>query len=261
LIHGEEALILPCLGRSDKDMINGINQYVTCENSMGVVQSSKGVLKPVSNKLLSEPVIVSRMARAVLGDKSKVNWEAYAQHYDAIRDDIERTIPGFENYNERANHPGGFYLPNCNREGWFDTLSGKAHFNIATPEKQDLAADELMMMTIRSHDQFNTTIYGLNDRYRGIYNERRIILMNQKDMNDRDLKSGDAVDIYNYHSGIERVASHFIVVPFSIPQSCVATYFPETNVLVPIDSVADKSNTPTSKMIIIKVKSHIALLD
>jgi molybdopterin-dependent oxidoreductase alpha subunit len=259
LIHGEEALILPCLGRSDKDMINGINQYVTCENSMGVVQSSKGVLKPVSNKLLSESVIVSRMARAVLGNKSKVNWEAYAQHYDAIRNDIEKTIPGFENYNERVNQPGGFYLPNCNREGWFDTLSGKAHFNIAIPENPDIAADELMMMTIRSHDQFNTTIYGLNDRYRGIYNERRVILMNRKDMISRSLNSGDVVDIYNNHNGVERVASHFIVVPFSIPQSCTATYFPETNVLVPIDSVADKSNTPTSKMIIIKVKSHVAL--
>ncbi|KAA5535141.1 FdhF/YdeP family oxidoreductase [Taibaiella lutea] len=259
LIHGEEALILPCLGRSDKDMINGINQYVTCENSMGVVQSSKGVLKPVSNKLLSEPVIVSRMARAVLGNKSKINWEAYAQHYDTIRNDIEKTILGFENYNERANQPGGFYLPNCNREGWFDTLSGKAHFNIATFEKPDLAADELMMMTIRSHDQFNTTIYGLNDRYRGIYNERRVIFMNQKDMNNRGLKSGDVVDIYNNHNGVERVASHFIIVPFSIPQGCAATYFPETNILVPIDSVADKSNTPTSKMIVIKVKNHVSL--
>jgi len=258
LIHGEEALILPCLGRSDKDMINGINQYVTCENSMGVVQSSKGVLKPVSNKLLSEPVIVSRMARAVLGDRSKVTWEIYAQHYDAIRYDIEQTIPGFYNYNERSSQPGGFYLPNCNREKAFDTLSGKAHFNIATLEETDLDDDELMMMTIRSHDQFNTTIYGLNDRYRGIHNERRVILMHQQDMNDRNLASGDVVDIYNNHNGVERVAAHFIVVPFSIPRGCTATYFPETNVLVPIDSVAAKSNTPTSKMVIIKVKSHIA---
>jgi molybdopterin-dependent oxidoreductase alpha subunit len=256
LVHGEEALILPCLGRSDKDMINGINQYVTCENSMGVVQSSKGVVKPVSPKLLSEPVIVARMARAVLGSRSKVNWEQYAQHYDAIRDDIEKTIPGFENYNERALIPGGFYLPNCNREGRFDTLNSKANFNIATPVSMNLEEDDLMMMTIRSHDQFNTTIYGLNDRYRGIYNERRVILMNQADMNKRNLKQEDVVDLFNYFGGVERVAYKFIVIAYPIPEGCTATYFPETNVLVPVDSVADKSNTPTSKMVILKVRKH-----
>lgn len=256
LVHGEEALILPCLGRSDKDMINGSNQYVTCENSMGVVQASKGVVKPVSPKLLSEPVIVARMARAVLGSRSKVNWEQYAQHYDAIRDDIEKTIPGFEDYNKRALIPGGFYLPNCNREGWFDTLNSKANFNIATPVSMNLEEDDLMMMTIRSHDQFNTTIYGLNDRYRGIYNERRVILMNQADMNKRDLKQEDVVDLFNYFGGVERVAYKFIVIAYPIPEGCTATYFPETNVLVPVDSVADKSNTPTSKMVILKVRKH-----
>lgn len=256
LVHGEEALILPCLGRSDKDMINGENQFVTCENSMGVIQASKGVLKPVSPKLLSEPVIVSRMARAVLGEKSKVSWEQYAQHYDTIREDIEKTIPGFANYNERARMPGGFYLPNCNRDGAFDTFSGKAHFHVAVPEQQALAADELMMMTIRSHDQFNTTIYGLNDRYRGIYQERRVVLMNQADINAHQLQSGDVVDLYNTQGGRIRIASHFIVVPYPIPKGCTATYFPETNVLVPVNSVADKSNTPTSKMIIITIKKY-----
>jgi molybdopterin-dependent oxidoreductase alpha subunit len=261
LVHGEEALILPCLGRSDKDMINGINQYVTCENSMGVVQSSKGVVKPVSPKILSEPVIVARMARAVLGSRTKVNWEQYAQHYDAIRDDIEKTIPGFEDYNKRALIPGGFYLPNCNREGWFDTLNSKANFNIATPVSMDLEEDDLMMMTIRSHDQFNTTIYGLNDRYRGIYNERRVILMNQADMNKRGLKQEEVVDLFNYFGGIERVAYKFIVIAYPIPEGCTATYFPETNVLVPVDSVADKSNTPTSKMVILKVKKHEDLVE
>lgn len=260
LVHGAEALILPCLGRSDKDMINGENQFVTCENSMGVVQSSKGVLKPVSPKLLSEPVIVARMARAVLGGFSRVNWEKYTQHYDAIREDIEKTIPGFNDYNKRASIDGGFYLPNCNREGSFDTFSGKAHFNIAIPIVTKLKEGELMMMTIRSHDQFNTTIYGLNDRYRGIYNERRVILMNQADMNQRNLKSGDVVDLFNDHGGKSRVAHKFIVVPYPIPKDCTATYFPETNVLVPVDSVADKSNTPTSKMILIRVRRHEDLL-
>jgi molybdopterin-dependent oxidoreductase alpha subunit len=256
LVHGEEALILPCLSRSDKDVINGVEQFVSCENSMSVVQSSKGVLKPVSSQLLSEPVIVCKLAKATLGNRSKINWDKYAQHYDAIREDIERTIRGFENYNERVRTPGGFYLPNCNREGNFDTPSAKAHFNITTFTELPMNEDELMMMTIRSHDQFNTTIYGLNDRYRGIFNERRVILMNQSDMNSRDIKDGDVVDLFNNHDGIERAAHKFIVVAYPIPQGCTATYFPEANVLVPITSVAFKSNTPTSKQVIVKVKKH-----
>lgn len=254
LVHGEEALILPCLGRSDRDIVNGEEQFVSCENSMSVVQSSKGVLKPISDDLLSEPVIVCRLAKATLANKSKVNWDKYLSHYDHIRDDIERSIPGFEKYNERIRKGGGFYLPNCNRDGNFDTVSQKAHFTISQHIIPDLADDELMMMTVRSHDQFNTTIYGLNDRYRGIYNERRVILMNQQDMNKRGLQKEDVVDIYNYHDGIERIARKFIVVPYPIPETCMATYFPETNVLVPISSVAEKSNTPTSKLVIIKVR-------
>jgi anaerobic selenocysteine-containing dehydrogenase len=254
LIHGEEALILPCLGRSDKDIVNGEEQFVSCENSMSVVQSSKGVLKPISGDLLSEPVIVCRLAKATFKDKTKVNWDKYLSHYDHIRDDIERSIPGFEKYNERIRRGGGFYLPNCNREGNFDTVSQKAHFTNSQHISIDLADDELMMMTIRSHDQFNTTIYGLNDRYRGIYNERRVILMNQQDMNKRGLQKGDVVDIYNYHGDVERAAHKFIVIPYPIPETCTATYFPETNVLVPISSVADKSNTPTSKLVIVKVR-------
>ncbi len=254
LVHGEEALILPSLGRSDKDILNGEEQFVSCENSMSVVQSSKGILKPVSDQLLSEPVIVCRLAKATLDSRSKINWDKYLQHYDFIREDIEHTIPGFEAYNKRVRLPGGFYLPNCNREGNFDTPSAKAHFNIGSLYSPLLAHDELMMMTIRSHDQFNTTIYGLDDRYRGVYNERRVIFMNQQDMNQRLLQSGEMVDIYNDHDDIERVAHKFIVIPFAIPAGCSATYFPETNVLVPISSVADKSNTPTSKLVVIKVK-------
>jgi molybdopterin-dependent oxidoreductase alpha subunit len=256
LIHGEEALILPCLGRSDKDVVNGETRFISCENSMGVVQMSKGNLKPVSDDLLSEPVIVCKLAIATLGNRSKINWHLYEKDYDAIRDAIEKTIPGFENYNVRVRKPGGFYLPNCNREGEFNTFSGKAHFNVANVTNQTLASDELMMMTIRSHDQFNTTIYGLDDRYRGIFNERRVVLMNIADIRNASLKPGDVVDLFNNHNGSERVARKFIVVEFDIPVQCAATYFPETNVLVPIDSVADQSNTPTSKMVIIKVKPH-----
>ena len=224
---------------------------------MSVVQSSQGVLKPVSKHLLSEPVIVCRLAKATLGAESNINWDAYMLHYDHIRDDIERTIPGFDKYNERVRIPGGFYLPNCNRDGAFDTLSRKAHFNIATINVINLASGELMMMTIRSHDQFNTTIYGLNDRYRGIYNERRVIFMNQGDMDKQGLKNGDVADLYNHFEGTERVAHQFLVVAYPIPAGCTAAYFPETNVLVPINSVAEKSNTPTSKLVIIKVRKHV----
>lgn len=256
LVHGNEALILPCLGRSDKDMLNGELQFVSCENSMGVVQQSKGLLKPVSGNLLSEPSIVCHLAKATLGDNSKIDWDKYLLHYDHIRDDIEKTIPGFDNYNERVRIPGGFYLPNCNRDRSFDTETKKAHFNIANFTTTELAADELLMMTIRSHDQFNTTIYGLDDRYRGIYNERRVVLMNQADMNKRQLKQNDIVDLINEEDGRQRIAHKFIVVPYAIPAGCTATYFPEANVLVPINSVAEKSNTPVSKAVVIKIRKQ-----
>jgi len=222
---------------------------------MSVVQASKGVLKPISDKLLSEPAIICRLAKATLNNKSKVNWDKYLSHYDHIRDDIERTIPGFEKYNERIRIPGGFHLPNCSREGNFDTPTKKAQFTITQYSPIHLEGDELMMMTIRSHDQFNTTIYGLNDRYRGIYNERRVILMNQLDMNKRGLKKEDVVDLYNHTDGVERIARKFLVIPYPIPETCTATYFPEANVLVPISSVAEKSNTPVSKLVIIKIKA------
>ncbi len=254
LVHGEEALILPCLGRTDLDMSGGEQQFVSCENSMGVVQSSKGILRPVSDQLLSEPTIVCRLAKATLGNRTKINWDTYLGHYDKIRDDIERTIPGFENYNEKVRKPAGFYLPNANRDGRFDTPSEKAHFNVAQVIDTNLQADELMMTTIRSHDQFNTTIYGLDDRYRGIYNERRIILMNERDMMLRNIKDRDFVDVINKDGGIERVARKFVALSYPIPKDCTAMYFPEANVLVPITSVAAKSNTPTSKMVVVRVR-------
>lgn len=254
LVHGREALILPCLGRSDKDLQAGGIQFVSCENSMGVVQMSKGVLEPVSRNLLSEPAIVCCLAKATLKGRTKVNWDKYRRNYDAIRADIEKTIPGFERFNERVRQPSGFYLPNCNRDGLFNTASGKGHFNISTISPPVLTNGELMMMTIRSHDQFNTTIYGLNDRYRGIFNERRVVLMNQSDIDRLNFKSGDVVELYNNYDQVERVAHKFIIVAYPIAETCAATYFPEANVLVPLTSVADKSNTPTSKMVAIRLR-------
>ena len=257
LITGEEALILPTYGRSDKDIINGVEQFISCENSMGVVQQSKGNLKPVSNELMSEAVIVCNLAKHVLGTSSKVNWDLYATNYDHIREAIEKTIPGFQNYNQRVRIPAGFYLPNDSREGKFNTFSGKANFTVSDIEFQQHEADELVMMTVRSHDQFNTTIYGLNDRYRGVSNERRVIFMNAADIAARGLHGGDIVDLFNFHNGVERIARKFLIIEFNIPKGCAATYFPEANVLVPIDSVAERSNTPTSKYIVLKVRKHI----
>ncbi|MBO9731139.1 MAG: FdhF/YdeP family oxidoreductase [Chitinophaga sp.] len=258
VVHGKEALILPCLGRSDRDLQQNEQQFVTCENSMGVIQMSKGNLDPVSTHLKSEPAIVCELAATLLGETSRVPWATYALHYDHIRDAIEKVIPGFDDYNKRVRHPGGFYLPNGARKGQFNTGTGKANFHVAPVLTTPLASDEYMMMTIRSHDQFNTTIYGLDDRYRGVYNERRVIFMNPADIAAAGFHPGDVVDLYNYHGQTERIAEGFIIVSFSIPEKCTATYFPETNVLVPVDSVADKSNTPTSKLVIIKIK-HSAI--
>ncbi|WP_291910606.1 FdhF/YdeP family oxidoreductase [Chitinophaga sp. CB10] len=254
IVHGREAIILPTLGRSDKDILHGEQQFVSCENSMGVVQQSKGNLQPVSRDLKSEPVIICELAQALFKGNSRIPWAKYATHYDHIRNDIEKVIPGFERYNERVRRPGGFYLPNGSRIGEFNTATGKANFNIADTVTTPLQPGEFMMMTIRSHDQFNTTIYGLDDRYRGIYRERRVILMNEKDIASIGLKAGDVVDLFNTFDGIERIAQGFIVIAYDIPESCTATYFPETNVLVPVNSVADKSNTPTSKLVVIRIK-------
>ena len=259
LVHGEESIILPTLARSDKDMLNGEPQFISCENSMGVVQMSKGILTPISDDLMSENKIVCELAKATLGKRSVIDWDRYANSYDAVRDDIEKVIPGFEDYNKRVREPGGFYLPNTARDGKFVTEEpgSKVRFNISELPQHKLAADEYIMTTIRSHDQFNTTIYGLNDRYRGIHNERRVILMNRKDIQKAGLVDGEKVDLFNYNGGATRAARLFMVVPYNIPEGNTATYYPEANVLVPIDSVALKSNTPTSKLVYIKIKKHV----
>jgi molybdopterin-dependent oxidoreductase alpha subunit len=254
LIHGKKGMILPCLGRADKDLQPLGEQFVSTENSMGVVQMSKGVLEPVSTELKSEPYIVARLAHEVLGKASQINWLTLSENYDAIRELIAQTIDGFDDMNAKVRQDGGFYLPNGPREAKFNTLSGKAKLTQNPWEATPLKANELMMMSIRSHDQFNTTIYGLNDRYRGIYNERRIVFMNADDIQYHGLEQYDIVDLYSHYKGVERKAEKFIIVAYDIPSKCVATYFPESNPLVPLDSVAAKSNTPTSKSVIITLK-------
>jgi molybdopterin-dependent oxidoreductase alpha subunit len=253
LIHGKKALILPCLGRSEKDVQNTGEQFVSVENSMGIVHQSHGHLEPLSLELLSETAIVCGIADSVL-KKSKVNWNELASNYDLIRDRIEHTIPGFEDYNKRVRINGGFYLPNNARENNFSpTKTGKANFTINKTSEIKLKDDEFIMMTIRTHDQYNTTIYGLNDRYRGILNERRVVLMNKEDMKKMKLQKLDVVNLTSHFNGEKRHANKFLVIPYDIPQQCTATYFPETNVLVPLKSKADISNTPTSKTVIITI--------
>ncbi len=256
LIHGKIALILPTLGRTDIDLQATGEQFVSVEDSMGVVHSSKGVLKPISDNLLSEPAIVAGIAKATLSSQ-KINWDKVISDYDNIRILIENSIEGFENYNEKVRVLGGFYLPNAPREGSFSTKNNKAKFTINELKTIQLLDNQYLMMTIRSHDQFNTTIYGLDDRYRGIFNERRIIMMNEADMAAANLQKYAVVNLYNHFGGVERIAEKFIVVPYNIPRKCVATYFPEANVLVPIDSFADVSKTPTSKSVVITIQATL----
>ncbi len=256
LIHGKQALILPCLGRSEKDIQKHGEQFVSVENSMGVVHQSNGHLKPSSKHLLSEPVIVSKIAEATLNN-SKTEWSKLVTNYDFIRDKIEATIPGFNNYNNRVREKGGFYLPNNARDNNFKpTLTGKANFTINLPTDIILEKNQFMMMTIRTHDQYNTTIYGLNDRYRGVLNERRVVFMNPDDMIEQNLSKLDKVNLVSHFKEEKRCAKGFLVIPYNIPKQCTATYFPEANVLVPIQSKARISHTPASKTVIITVEKN-----
>ena len=249
LVTGETALILPCLGRTEVDKQPSGEQFVTVENSMGVVHTSQGGLKPASTHLRSEPWIVASLASAVLEDGR--DWMALVENYDLIRDLMSEALSGFDGYNERVRTPNGFYLPNPPRDTrTFNTGNGKANFISHSLPDVAVGQDKFVMMTIRSHDQYNTTIYDLHDRYRGIHGNRRVVLMNANDMIQRGWKSRHIVDIVSHHNGEERRSDGWQVIAYDIPSGNIATYFPEANVLVPLDSTADKSNTPTSKWII-----------
>lgn len=252
LITGQEALILPCISRSETDVQKSGTQYLTVENSMGIVHKSTGSFEPASPNLISEHAIIGGIANATFID-SPVNWTEMVDDYSVIRDHIEATIDGFNDFNKRVQNRAGFYLPNGARDRNFDTSNKKAKFTINPIPKRKIENGNLIMMTIRTHDQYNTTIYGMDDRYRGILNERRVVLMNKKDMALQGFKQFEVVDIVSYFNGKERHASNFKIVEYDIADGCVASYFPETNVLVPIDSVAKKSNTPVSKFIEVKL--------
>ena len=253
LVTGRTALILPCLGRTERDVQGSGEQFVTVEDSMGVINSSRGRLAPASAELRSEVAIVCGIATVVFGVGSRVPWLEMAANYDLIRDRIARVVPGFADYNRRIRE-GVFYLPNAPRDAreW-RTPTKRANFTVASIPRRPLAAGEFVMMTIRSHDQFNTTVYGLDDRYRGVFGGRRVVFMHEEDMRAVGLMQGQLVDLTNRFGGVERVARSFMVAPYRIPRGCVATYFPEANVLVPIGSVAAKSNTPTSKYVVVTI--------
>jgi len=255
LITGRQALILPCLGRTERDVQASGEQFVTVEDTTGVVHQSHGVLQPASEHLRSEPAIVAGMAHATLAGRTKVDWLGLVADYDRIRTHIEHVVPGFAQYNRRVREPGGFYLPNGPREGTFTTPSKRAHFKVHPIPARKLAPDQLLLTTLRSHDQFNTTIYGEDDRYRGIRGGRRVVFLNAADIEARGLAKDQWVDLIGHYADERRRAPRFKVVPYEIPRGCAAAYYPETNVLVPLNSVAEGSNQPASKSLVITLEA------
>ncbi|MGW7212112.1 FdhF/YdeP family oxidoreductase [Streptomyces collinus] len=256
-VAGRQALILPCLGRTEADLRPAGEQQVTVEDSMGMVHLSRGRLAPASDALLSEVAIICRMAHAALAsDGPHVPWADFEADYDRIRDRIARVIPGFEDFNARVRAPGGFALPHPPRdERRFPTRTGLANFTVNRLDLLRVPPGRLLLQTIRSHDQYNTTIYGLDDRYRGIHQGRRVLFIHPDDLAAQGLADGEPVDIVSeFSDGVERRAPAFRTVAYPTPRGCCAAYFPETNVLVPLDSTADISNTPTSKSIVVRLE-------
>ena len=256
LYTAKSALILPALGRTEIDeQLSGI-QTVTVENSMGVVQTSHGKIPPASNLLKSEVAIVADLATLTLPG-STINWQQMKNDYRLIRDGIAQVIPGFETFNQRIEELGEFELPNMVRDQrQFVTTSGKANFVVHEITSIHVPQSCLLMMTIRSHDQFNTTVYTNNDRYRGIHGSRRVIFVNREDLRDLGLEKGQQVDIHSHWPDEKRqtrTAEGFTLVQYNIPRGCAAAYYPETNDLIPLSSVADKSNTPAYKSVVISL--------
>ncbi len=262
VVTGARALILPTLGRTERDLQSApdgssAEQFVTVEDSMGMVHASRGRLEPASPHLLSEPAIVARLARRVLGGASRTPWEEFERDYAAIRDRIAHVIPGFEDFNTKVARPEGFALPHAPRDSRsFPTATGKANFTAAPVEYPKIPEGRLLLQTLRSHDQYNTTIYGLSDRYRGIKNGRRVVLVHPEDARALGLADGAYTDLVSeWTDGSERRAPGFRVVHYPTARGCAAAYYPETNVLIPLDHTADTSNTPASKSVVIRMES------
>lgn len=257
VVHGKTALILPTLGRTERDVQETGAQFVTVEDSMSCVHVSRGRLRPAGNELLSEVSIITRIARALFGDGHAVPWREFERDYDLIRDRIARVVPGCSNYNERVREPDGFVLPHPPRDSreFTGTKTGKAQFAASELEFPQVPAGRLLLQTLRSHDQYNTTIYGLSDRYRGIEDARRVVLAHAEDLAALGFADGDLVDLVSEWEGSERRAERFRAVAYPTARGCAAAYFPEANALVPLDSVARKSNTPVSKAIIVRLEA------
>ncbi|TFD65350.1 FdhF/YdeP family oxidoreductase [Cryobacterium ruanii] len=255
-VTGEEALILPTLGRTEIDEQAGGVQFVSVEDTVCAVHPSWGKLKPVAPNLLSEVAIISRLASAVLADSVAVDWAGFEADYDRIRDHVAHVVEGFENYNQRIRQEGGFMLPNGPRDSrTFNTPIGKAMLTTNTLEYLEVPQGRLVLQTLRSHDQFNTTIYGLDDRYRGIKKGRHVVFINKKDLITLGFSDGDLVDVHSeFSDNVDRVLRGYRLVAYPTPRGCAAAYYPEANVLVPLDSVADGSNTPVSKAVIIRLE-------
>src|SRR5580704_7955934 len=266
LIHGRDALILPCLGRTEVDIQASGPQSITVEDSMSMVHASVGRNKPASEHLLSEPAIVAGMARATLGDRTVVDWDGLVASYDRIRDAIEDVFPIFQGYNARIRVPGGFHLLSTARERIWATPSGKANFLVFDGLGEDLGAENpeaLWLSTIRSHDQYNTTLYSMSDRYRGVYGQRDIVFLNKSEIDKRGFIDGDRVDLVTLSTdGVERRVHNFRLVSYSFPDGCCAAYYPETNPLVPLYAHDPLSFTPSSKGIPVRiVRSRVAGAD
>lgn len=254
LVTGKTALILPTFGRSEKDEKNGNARFLTMESSMGRIRQSKGIFKPASSNIMSEPEIIGNLGHTLFKKGHPVAWKAMGEDYELIREKIDLVAKGFEKTSEKSKG-FGYYLPNNSRQRDFSMLPNqKAQITINKLPDHSLQADELMLMTIRSHDQFNTTIYGMDDRYRGVYNERRVIFMNQSDMTQRNLKKFEVVNLTSTYDGQKRTAYQFKVLPYKIPHGNIAAYFPETNPLVPYNHFAERSNTPISKSVKIRIE-------
>jgi len=251
---GKTALLLPCLGRTERDRQRGGLQFTTMENTVSVVSTSEGIFEPVSSALRSEVSIIAGIGKAALGSRVGVDWDGLTGDYDRIREHIERVVPGFEQFNERVRKPGGFYLPIPPKDRVFNTASGRAEFSVTPIRPWDLKAGEFLLMTIRTHDQFNTVVYGMDDRYRGIKNDRHVVFINSDDLRDRGLTEGQRVDLTSHFAGRERHVRGFSLVAYDIPRGCLAAYFPETNPLVALESVAEGSNTPASKSIVVTLR-------
>lgn len=255
VVCGQTALILPTLGRTDRDVQAAGEQFVTVEDSMSIVHQSHGKLVPASPELISEVAIVCRLAQRTLGVKPSIPWGEFERDYDLIRDSISRVVPDFDDFNRRVREPGGFRLPNPVNEYRFPTPSGKAVFTCNTFNRIEAPPGQLVLQTMRSHDQWNTIPYALNDRYRGIHNGRRVVLVNPMDIAELGLADRQLVDLVStWDDGIERRARGFRVVSYPAARGSAASYYPETNVLVPLDSVAEISNTPTSKGVFVRLE-------